>query len=237
MAVRQGGKPPSDLNRSDLKPPRNHASRPYLTTPVKDAQQHSVGVLYDCDTGLTTSGFLVAPDVLLTAAHCVFPAGRFDRAGAFWFGLPHQRPKRLEWVAIDAIGILAGFVERRDYKYDLAICHLAEPQERHFYRPLKGVQADKCQIFGYPRWTAEKSNHYGGFVLWSSQSTHMEFTPQAGWAATNLSEGCSGGPWLIETAGGLQPIGLTSRGGDGFLLSPPFNSGGLSRLLKWFNVP
>lgn len=243
VPLRRGRRPPPGCGLPASKPPRNQSGLPYSTHPVKDPTREpysGIGVLYDCDTGLATSGFLVGSDTVLTAAHCIFPQARWDHPGAYWFGLPQRRPRRFEWTRVDAAAVLAGFADRRDYRYDLAVLHLESPwPDRQALRPQPGRKREgltSCEVLGYPRWSGVR-NAFEGFVLWRSRSSQLEVSAHGGWVATNFSEGCSGGPWLVQTeSGGLEPVGLTSRGGEGFLLSPPFNQAGLSRLLNWSGV-
>lgn len=232
-SIRPGrGRPPEERGKGS-RAPRNHRSYPYWTTPCPvGGRYRAIGLLADERTRVVTCGWLVTPQVVVSAGHCVLPKRPSEGNSGFWFANLNDNDE-WAWTRVQAGATLAGFGQRRDYRYDLCALRLEHPLEGGTLRPARRrEQPERVEICGCPHWEAGGRGANGGYRLWRSQSLDCRWTSQGGWAATNLAEGCSGGPWLAEVDGEMAAVGLTSRGSTGFLLSPPFTES-LGALLSW----
>ncbi len=179
----------------------------------------SVGLLVGGEDGTATTAWLVAPNAILTAAHPL----RARRS--FYFGLQYSRTGGGLWTRVVRSATLQGWLEHRDYRCDLAICLLEHPFQAPPLRPepLPAQLPHECLVIGYS---------FGTATLWQSHCRDLCWKPQGATVSTDLTEGSSGGPWLVRKGGRYLPVGLTSRGGEGFLTSPSWGQGCLN-LLDW----
>lgn len=179
----------------------------------------AVGLLVGAENGTATTAWLVGPDTILTAAHPL----RARRS--FFFGLQYSRTSGGLWTRVVRAATLKGWLDHRDYRCDLAICRLEHSFQVPFLRPepLTSDPPLQCLVIGYS---------FGTATLWQSHCRDLAWKPQGATVSTDLTEGSSGGPWLIRRAGRYLPVGLTSRGGEGFLTSPSWGKGCFN-LLSW----
>lgn len=178
----------------------------------------SVGILVCGEDGTATTAWLVSPHQILTAAHPL------RERRHYFFGLQYSRESGGIWRRLVRAQVLQGWYQARDYRCDLALGWLNQPLEAPLLLPLAPPSPlpEQCLILGYS---------FGTATLWQSHSHKWSWNSQGGRVATNLTEGSSGGPWLVRTSQGYSSIGLTSRGGEGFLLSPSWK-GPLQALLE-----
>lgn len=173
----------------------------------------AVGLLVEGASGTATTGFLVHPQAILTAAHCLT-----RNSSGFYFGLQYNRAEGGLWTRLRGALLLRGWQERRDPRCDLALAWLESPYDGE--QPLtltRALAGESALILGYA---------FGAPHLWRSKSLAVDWHPRSeSQAATNLSEGSSGGPWLVKRGRDYAAAGMTTRGGPGFLLSPAWNKG------------
>ncbi len=168
------------------------------------------------NSGICTAT-LVAPDVLLTAAHCADGAGELDT----WTNAPNAWASSSdEWVAVrEAVLHPLYEVGESWYAHDLAVLLLDEPVTDIEYIPVNTLDFDHT-------WTG-RSLHYVGY---GSDTTYQG--PGAGIKretdipildyyqeffygfaeGTNTCSGDSGGPALVELDGHLYVAGVLSWG-------------------------
>lgn len=196
--------------------------------PVEDvgrAPYKSVGLLVDAHTGTATTGWLVRPDTIITAAHCLCRPEQRPRPRSFYFALQYTRKQGGWWSRVVAAATLWGWEMHRDHRYDIGICRLDQSYPRMYLRAgeLPESLPRECLVLGYA---------YGGAQLWQSHCTDLRLNSRGGQVSADLSEGCSGGPWLIQDGRNYRPVGITSQGGEGFLLSPAWGRA-VTNLLNW----
>jgi V8-like Glu-specific endopeptidase len=219
-------RPRSVVPRLLLVPPPSSPTRPE-TGPVADLSKspfRSVGLLVDAHTGTATTAWLTRPDIIVTAGHCLEHP---DQPGprSFHFALQYSRLYGGYWSRVVQAATLKGWAQYRDYRYDLALCRL----DRSF--GVKGIGISPwlekpprhCLVLGYA---------FGGAQLWQSHCSDLRWSSRGGRVSAAMTEGCSGGPWLVKTGRLYVPVGITSRGGEGLLLSPAWAQG-IENLLEW----
>jgi len=206
--------PPSVPTRAETGPVADLSKSPY----------RAVGLLVDGHSGTATTAWLARPDVIVTAGHCLDHPDQPSPRN-FHFALQYSRLYGGYWSRVVRAATLKGWAERRDYRYDLAICKL----DRCFGVRGIGIRAllekppRQCLVLGYA---------FGGAQLWQSHGFDLRWSPRGGRISAAMTEGCSGGPWLIKLGRHYVPVGITSRGGEGFLLSPGWDQG-ISNLMEW----
>lgn len=218
---------------------RKHTPRYISTSPILAAPPHgvrriddsskapfnSLGLLVDGQTGTATTAFLVAPDTIMTAGHCLFRPELGDRTRNFYFALQYSRTQGGVWSRVRAAASLWGWTEERDHRYDLAIARLDKVYDSPLLAlPLLGYQPKPdCCVVGYVS---------GGAQLWQAQCHDLHWNTRGARVSASMSEGCSGGPWLQRRGRGYVSIGLTSQGNDDVLVSPAWGRG-VQELLTW----
>ena len=187
----------------------------FRTTAVLQSQRHpyrSVGLLVENSSGTATTGFLVHPQAILTAAHCLTRS-----SSGFYFGLQYNRSEGGLWTRLRGAFLLRGWLERRDPRCDLALAWLESPYLEQPLTLTRALPGEAALLLGYA---------FGAPHLWRSKSLAVDWHPRSeSQAATNLSEGSSGGPWLVKRGRDYAVAGMTTRGGPGFLLSPAWSKG------------
>lgn len=194
-------------------------------TKLQRGPQRSLGLLVDAATGTATTAWLVSPRVILTAGHCLCRPEEPRVSRSFYFAWQYCRGRGGHWSRVLRAATLSGWSEERDHRYDLAVALLdqAFPIRVAPPQPLYETYQGPGLILGYA---------FGGDFAWQASSPAMHCHRLGGRAEATLSEGSSGGPWLAQREGRWVTVGITSRGGEGLLLSPAWGSG-LVQLLKW----
>ncbi|MEG0134153.1 MAG: hypothetical protein RR782_08510, partial [Clostridium sp.] len=133
---------------------------------------------------------------------------------------------------------LNGWINNRDFKYDLAVCIMQKP-----VRPTTGslgwvayLQPDNriYESIGYP---ADDSviKEFDGKFMWKcvgknySYARHNKFEIIG--MHNNMTGGCSGGPWLTSYNNQIYVNGINSfnyQGEEGKMYSPYFGEGFLN---------
>jgi hypothetical protein len=118
-----------------------------------------------------------------------------------------------------------GWAHYQDHHYDIAVGKLDQPLPGPFLKVSPGGETPpkECTVLGYA---------FGGAQLWQCTSHDLRWNQRGGQISASMSEGCSGGPWLVKRGRSYQSVGITSRGGDGFLLSPAWGKA-VVNLLEW----
>lgn len=214
--------------------PRYIATSPILAAPAAGVRRiedmgkapfDSLGLLVDGQTGTATTAFLVAPDTIMTAGHCLFRPELADTPRSFYFALQYSRQQGGLWSRVRSAASLWGWTELRDHHYDLAIAKLDKTYDTAILAlPLLGYQPKpECSVVGYVS---------GGAQLWQAQCHDLHWNSRGARVSASMSEGCSGGPWLQRRGRGYVSVGLTSQGSDDFLVSPAWGRG-VQELLSW----
>lgn len=222
------------IRRSRAARPKFIAVRPVQaqpgpnTVPVDDPGKkpfRSLGLLVDAQSGTATTGWLVSPDTIITAGHCLCRPEQRPRPRSFYFALQYTRKQGGLWSRVVAAATLWGWEMHRDHRYDIGICKLDQRYPRMYLKawPVPENPPKECLVVGYA---------YGGAQLWQSHCTDLRKNSRGAHISADLSEGCSGGPWLVREGNNYRPVGITSQGGEGFLLSPAWGRG-VENLLNW----
>jgi len=222
------------ISRARKHTPRYISSSPILMAPgegirrIEDSSKapfNSLGLLVDGQTGTATTAFLVAPDTIMTAGHCLYRPELGDRLRNFYFALQYSRQQGGLWARVRSAASLRGWTEERDHHYDLAIAKLDKTYENPLLAlPLLGfTPKTECSVLGYVS---------GGAQLWQAQCHDLHWNTRGARVSARMSEGCSGGPWLQRRGRSYVSVGLTSQGSDDFLVSPAWGRG-VQELLGW----
>jgi V8-like Glu-specific endopeptidase len=222
LAIR---KPRAELPKFIAVPPTFTA--PAATTrPVEEVDRapfSSLGLLVDGQSGTATTAWLVSPDTIVTAGHCLCRPEHRPRTRSFHFALQYSRLQGGWWSRVVAAATLWGWDMHSDHHYDLAVCKL----DRSFPDPVLKISTQaptgECLVLGYA---------FGGAQLWQAHSQDLRWNARGAQISAHMSEGCSGGPWLTRRGRNTRVVGITSRGGEGFLVSPAWGKGVLN-LLDW----
>ena len=97
------------ITRSRKHTPRYIATSPIQAAPAEGVRRiedvdrapfNSLGLLVDGQTGTATTAFLVAPDTIMTAGHCLFRPELGHSARSFYFALQYSRPQGGLWSRV-----------------------------------------------------------------------------------------------------------------------------------------
>ena len=202
-------------------PPPSSSAQPVAE--VSKAPYNSLGLLVDGQSGTATTAWLVAPDVVLTAGHCICRPENRPRPRSFHFALQYSRQLGGWWSRVTAAATLWGWDRESNHHYDIAVCRLDRSFSAPILKPMLEVPPKDCLVLGYA---------FGGAQLWQADCSDLRWNRRGAQVSAEMSEGCSGGPWLVRRGRKFSPVGITSQGGDGFLLSPAWGQGVIN-LLDW----
>lgn len=188
----------------------------------------AVGKLYVHFDGKRSmcSGALVAPDIVLTCAHCLFVHSKTDKENGQWidrvtfipgYSTTHRRPQ------YHGIELLAptGFIQDENYEYDMAIIKLrGKAAKLHEVLPMRccdkptrtGESATAWQAVGYPRCPDYyPPNADEMFATTGSFSRFVKDKQIMIMNHNDLGKGASGGPWMLGLEDGYAINGIGSQ--------------------------
>ena len=164
------------------------------------------------------SGTLVAPDLVVTAAHCVYRAGRPARVDDIRFAAGWFRGKAAGVGRVRTVIFPRGWrpeaVSVEAAHADVALLELAVPLDGIAPIPLTDGAGGAMRILGY---------------RWDRPHALTDHAPCGGVAryapalalTCRVVQGTSGAPVLTEEAGGWRVMGVTSASGGGLTLAAP----------------
>lgn len=178
------------------------------------------------------TAWLAAPRVIVTAGHCLYD----HRRGGMWadkivFVLRYAGGSTGK-LAATGCHVLAGWhgAGADMYSYDVAAATLRNPVAGVV--PLRWVQDlrrqdEPIESVGYPYQWVSPVHDFDGEAMWRCRGSHAGGEPLVS-MANNMTEGCSGGPWVIRRGGVVQVGGINSyrpAGGTGLVQSPRLGRG------------
>jgi MYXO-CTERM domain-containing protein len=192
------------------------------------------GLMADIGGGqveLGCTGTLIAPDAVLTAAHCVDPAIWGDAVPGFTLaldatgatGTPAFTPGRAKF-AHESFDIQAEISDGLSQFFDVGVVLLAEPITS--VEPVRMIRPDQVaalvadldlEIAGYGR-TSNDTDDYG--VMYDAVTKVISLNPselQVGMGAPQPQNcnGDSGGPGMADVGDGRRVVGIVSRSFSG----------------------
>lgn len=216
---------PLKEKRADLKTDMGEDQGPTLVPDMGKFPYNACGKLimrFGSPAYIGSASLLKRPDMLLTAAHCVYNAGTksFPSSTEFAWRLEGQTAYQIE--AVTHIFIPAEYEETGDSQYDYAICVLSVPvgDHRNVLDYTTNLSNYETTTIGYPA-----SDPYDGQKMYytkNSASIYEESGKKYLHVKNGLSYGgASGGPWVFDQ----KVAGVTSWGWQGFTdaLSPQFD--------------
>lgn len=155
----------------------------------------------------TSSGFVIGPNLIMTAGHCVHsggPSGRYYTNMYFQPGYPTMG----KWYRLKRIFAHSNWISQKDAYYsDVAICITEEVMTNDLWYGIKTQLEPEPKvwaIYGYPA----KPPFNGDFPYGDSGRpsnkpwSHGELRFNLSSCDTiDLTAGCSGGPWIFGSAG------------------------------------
>ncbi|MBV8687405.1 MAG: hypothetical protein JOZ90_13165 [Alphaproteobacteria bacterium] len=215
------------------------APSPFRTTrvPARTSFPYSaIGKLFMTLGGVDSAGtaWVVGDRVLVTAGHCLHDGADWARNLVFSPFYPSQPEP--DWAA-RALHVLAGWIAGGGGagRYDLGAVVLDRPVAprtgalgwRAAYPPDQAPR----QASGFPILWDSPAYPFDGRQLWRTDGRYAGAGNPLS-LASNMTQGCSGGPWLIEQGGQAYAVGLNSYqpGGEATIQSPRFGRGFLNLL-------
>lgn len=163
------------------------------------------------------SAWVAGESALFTAGHCIYDE-RMKKPWAervLFIPQYHQGQEPLgRWAATSLhtlSGWAAGGADR--YQFDMAVARLDRP-----VRPDTGAigwmanfppDQGPYEAIGYPLERLSKEYPFDGREMWRCVGDYISGTNPVK-MANNMTQGCSGGPWVIERDGGIYANGLSS---------------------------
>lgn len=193
---------PSNLKPADMNtPPYSHAGR--LNVHWSSANKDVHG-----------SAQFIAPNLILTAAHCVRWAGQWNR-NLYFLQRYNQGASDAPVFKIEKVGVMKGWFDLATsddpdvtaWPYDVAVLKISGTQKAG-YAPAAPLADDMKQLtsFGYP------SNFEDGQVMFCDDGKRTEgaLDGTIGLTPSEMGFGASGGGWFVKDQHGIKIIGLNS---------------------------
>ena len=162
------------------------------------------------------SAWVIGQSAIFTAGHCIFDDGAEDGWADRVLFIPqyHQGQEPIGRWAATRLHTLSGWAAGGDdkFQYDMAAARLDRP-----VGPDTGVvgwianqaPAPAYQSVGYPSRRLSNTYPFDGREMWRCNGAYLDGANPIK-MANNMTEGCSGGPWLIERNGRFYANGLNS---------------------------
>lgn len=185
------------------------------------------------------SAWAVDEQTIVTAGHNV--QEKAEWSSDFAFQLRYADGVSAEEVTVTKVYALEGWVTDADFGYDLAVCTLATKLTK-LGNPLPvmgNVAADQKQYdgVGYPG-EPTPAHDFDGKLMWQSEGAFLSASPSEN-APTKIkvengmTQGASGGPWIVVFRNGLlYANGVNSYGGNGVWMQSPYFGVGIENLLR-----
>ena len=162
------------------------------------------------------TGFLIAPDIVATAAHCVYDAYRKKplAAARFHFLAGWQRQKHLAHAIGKCIGIFSGFTQSRkptleQFSRDIAFIKLREPVD---IKPMSFASAEEianATALVHAGYSRDRRHLQTGDV----DCSVLEEREALILNDCDTNRGASGGPVLVLTKSGDLKVAAVMVGG------------------------
>lgn len=205
----------------------------------------AVGKLFMKFGDETTAGtaWIVGDRTIITAGHCLFDHGtreKWPEAVAFVPGYDGSRASLSRQWAAEKIHILAGWHDDRidKYRYDLAAVTLrtaiGASAGRLAWAGNLGRSDSPFRAVGYPM-VGVPGFAFDGRRMWGCVGRYAGGTNPVR-MMNNMSDGCSGGPWLVTRSGSLYVAGINSyRPGTSDQVQSPVLGRGFENLVHAAN--
>jgi V8-like Glu-specific endopeptidase len=210
---------------------------PPVTDRVPDSRQlpySAVGKLFMTfgrEDGWATA-WAAGPRVIVTAGHCLYDHRHASRWAEKVVFVPRYGFGGTRKFAAARIHVLAGWHDARSdmYSYDVATATTQSPMTGVL--PLEwvsdiGRNDAPFESIGYPYSWLSPQHDFDGEAMWRCRGGLLR-EQQPVVMANNMTEGCSGGPWLIRRTGRLQVGGINSYrppGQQNGVQTPPLRRG------------
>ena len=196
-------------------------------TQLAYAPYRSIGKLFFDQAGssYSCSASLIAPNVVLTAAHCAYSLEHQSWSTNIVFDPQYDNGAGHGVYVTTKSFVSADWIDNHDYGADYAILVLLVPAVLPTLGLIVNQQVPQ-EFFsvGYPAKPIDGYN-FDGQHMWQSVGPVVSSQPPIIEMGNNMTGGCSGGPWLTPQQG--QPStyanGVNSfRQGDGTVLYSPY---------------
>ena len=159
------------------------------------------------------SAWTIAESAIFTAGHCVHDSQLGGWATNIMFAVGYSNGTYTKaWIVKNKIS-LNGWVNNRDFKYDLAVCIMDSP-----VRPTTGTLGWVAHLspanitymgIGYPV-VPIPGYDFDGKYMWQSTGEYINGTEIIK-MHNNMTGGCSGGPWVTKYNNGIYANGINSH--------------------------
>jgi Trypsin len=191
------------------------------------------------------SAWVIGEKAIFTAGHCLFDHTLGGAANAVVFAGEYRQQQWLKkWTVVNK-AVPNAWKGARDFRADMGVCILSEP-----IRPTLGKLGYRSFVppppsgpytqIGYPAHSLSPEFPFDGQEMWQCVGAYAS-TPQpinnnmgVIQANSNLTEGCSGGPWVDEQDQ-FRAVGLNSHrlGNDTNHMNAPYFGDRFAELLDW----
>lgn len=175
------------------------------------------------------TGWVISESAVFTAGHCVFANKSWAKNILFIPQYDISAPPIGRWSASISYS-LNGWTSNRDFKYDMGVFKTHKPIGPKTgslgwmanYAPNQGPY----KSLGYPAVPIQGFN-FDGDHLWESIGGYISGTNPL-CMHNNMTQGCSGGPWIVTRNRNVYVNGLNSfrfSNQPGVMYSPYFGDG------------